>query len=185
MTRKEFYESRAKEIAEYFTSTKKIKNNPYVKRTLEDAHQIVDVILRKLEVSRMFADKKGVDKKYLKTDFVSKKAASAIKSRKQGDKIHLVYEHLVPKKKVFFKKLEDLIKQMPADLEGKIFELLMKYYFVATITKEEDEQNFSKEIKHAMPKNWDGEDVFARYKAAGLYNQLIETGLFDDKVLGK
>ncbi len=181
--REDFYRARAKEIADFLKATKSIKDNPYAVRTLKDVHQIVDVILEKLEVADIFKAKKGIDKKYLKADFISKSAEAEIRRRKAGTHIDLVYEHLVPKKNVIFKKLEELSDTMPSDLEEQIFQLLKNYYFVATITKKEDEKKLGKNLKNKMPGDWDEKDPFARYKAAGLYDELIETGLFEDKSL--
>lgn len=179
--REDFYRVRAKEIADFLKATNSIKENPYVERILKDPHQIVDVILSKLQVGTEYQQIKGIQKKYLKADFISNAAVAAIKRRKP--KIPLVYEHLVPKKSEIFEKLKELATTMPSDLEDKIFQLLMDYYFVATITKEEDKNRLAKNLKKAMPENWDKKDPFARYKAAGLYDELSETGLFEDRIL--
>ena len=185
--REDFYRARAKEIADFLKATNSIKDNPYVKRIFEDPHQVVDVILSKLQVGTEYQQIKGIPKKYLKADFISNDAVAkiaevaAIEGRKP--KIHLVYEHLVPKKSEIFEKLKELATTMPSDLEDKIFQLLMDYYFIATITKEEDKGQLVKKFKKSMPENWDKKDPFARYKAAGLYDELSETGLFEDRIL--
>jgi len=73
----------------------------------------------------------------------------------------VVREHTVP---------IDVIKQLLLDLGVNttlkdIATLLDKYVVFATIRKDEDIKLNNEELKSKMPKNWDKEDVFARYKA--------------------
>lgn len=172
-----FYRKRAKEIAEFFTATKRIKKNPYVQRTIKDVHQIVDVILSELPLCKLYGDKKGIGKKYKQVDYVSEAALEWINNRKPGEKNQLIYEHLVPKKNHLFKDLQELVEKMPNNLEDEIFNLLDKYYFVAAITKEENDTKLAGHLRDNMPKNWNKKDAKARYKDAGI--KIIKTQLFE------
>lgn len=175
--RSAFYRERAKEIADFFTATRRIKKNPYAQRTIKDVHQIVDVILSELPLCKLYGDKKGIGKKYKQVDYVSEAALEWINNRKSGEKNQLIYEHLVPKKNYLFKDLQELVEKMPDNLEDEIFNLLDKYYFVAAITKEENDTKLASHLRDNMPKNWNKKDAKARYKAAGI--KIIKTQLFE------
>lgn len=177
--RSDFYKKRAIEIADFFTATKTIKDNPYVQRTIKDVHQIVDVILSELPLCKLYGDKKGIGRKYKQVDYVSEAALEWINNRKPSEKNQLIYEHLVPKKNHLFKDLQELVEKMSDNLEDEIFNLLDKYYFVAAITKEENETKLAGHLKDNMPKNWDKKDALARYTDAGI--KIIKTQLFEEE----
>lgn len=75
----------------------------------------------------------------------------------------LIHEHLVPRK-IIREKIFSL--KNPTKLD--ISHVLEKYCVGVVITKREDETlNFYK-LRSTMPANWDGKDVWARYKVAGI-----------------
>jgi hypothetical protein len=101
--------------------------------------------------------------KYEKGHYYSQEAYRKIKAREFTD---LVFEHMVPKHKYIQKPcVEKAIKKELK--ENDVYDLLERYWKIAIITKEEDK----KLVGRSMPKGWDGEDIFLRYKLAGI--QLI------------
>ena len=80
-----------------------------------------------------------------------------------GDRTGLVFEHVVPKRRIIQEPCERLAR------EGKlttqfVLGLLRRYWVLATVTTAEDRQL----ARMAMPTGWDGVDVLARYAAAGI-----------------
>ena len=97
------------------------------------------------------------------------KAASKLAKKLKYKKITLkefknktVVEHAVPNQ-VIVNKLYELKKFEPRKVE----KILKKYWRIMTITTRENDILNSKktDLRYKMPKNWDGKDVFARYKA--------------------
>lgn len=76
---------------------------------------------------------------------------------------NLIFEHMVPKHKYVQKPCVDMVRNGQLD-EDKVFELVKKYWKIAIITKKEDGLLKGK----SMPKGWDKEDIFYRYKKAGI-----------------
>lgn len=102
--------------------------------------------------------------KYLQGDFFSEEAIKKIDKR---DFSQLVYEHMVPKSKYIQKPCEELAKNGGLTI-AYIENLLDSYWKIAIITKSEN----SKLTAREMPKNWDGKDIQARYRAVNI--NLIE-----------
>jgi hypothetical protein len=98
--------------------------------------------------------------KYHRTHFVSERAIEQLKSEHYRE---LVYEHLVPKALYIQAPCEERAKRNELTTEY-VQSLLEKYWRLATITKSED----SRLSRFAMPDNWDGANVMARYEAAGI-----------------
>ena len=97
------------------------------------------------------------------------KAASKLAKKLKDKKITLkefkkktVVEHVVPSQ-VIVNKLYELKKFEPSKVE----KVLKKYWKIMTITTRENNILNSKKtgLTYQMPKNWDGKDIFARYKA--------------------
>ena len=94
-------------------------------------------------------------------DFVSWVFHSVAAKRiiEAGKKEGIIFEHIVPKQNY----IQNLCEQQA--IEGKltvefIYELLCKYWFIALITSDENKNL----LKDKMPNDWDGQDIFARYK---------------------
>ena len=82
---------------------------------------------------------------------------------KQGNVKGLVFEHIVPKKEYIQKNCEELARQ--GKLQAKYIEnLLSNYFHCALVTSEEDDCL----SQNKMPDDWNGKDIFARYKNAGI-----------------
>ncbi|WP_404447810.1 hypothetical protein LG307_02780 [Sutcliffiella horikoshii] len=85
-----------------------------------------------------------------------------------NNKTSYIKEHVVCKN-IYFK---DIIKELKKDSpgEGTIGNILLKYYFTALITKEEDKKLDEKGLRRVMCVNeeWDYESLFIRYETAGI-----------------
>lgn len=94
------------------------------------------------------------------SDFISIKAINAIEEKKIIG--NLKFEHMVPKN-YYIKQLSEktLDNSMSPDF---VQEVLSKYYYVCTVTTEEDA------LLHAtkMDVDWDGINPFLRYERAGI-----------------
>lgn len=176
--RSDFYKKRAIEIADFLFSTKTFSDNPYVKLVTEDVHPIVEVILKNLTMADNLSDFKSYDPKYRKTDFISDAALSAMKNKQ---KIDLRYEHLVPKRQYLFDKINSYLSECTEkdQFEEKVYQLLSDIYYVATITKKENDE-LDKRFKTDMPDGWkQGDNVKARYDEMKIH--LNDTGLFEEE----
>lgn len=111
-------------------------------------------------LSNAYLHMAGNKNKYYKSHYVSKFAIEKIKDK---DFKSLVFEHVVPKSIYIQKPCEDAARNNIITAEF-IENILNKYWVIATITKEEDK----KLLMCSMPNDWDGCDIFARYKAAGI-----------------
>ena len=123
--------------------------------------------LNKFISNAFLAYHKGKNK-YHKSHYVS---VLALEKLKLNDPKGLIYEHIVPKTKYIQEPCEKLAKEgkLTVDfIEAK----LDAYWKLATVTKEEDQRLDT----HSMPKNWDGVDIFARYKSASI--ELVENPFF-------
>ncbi|MEK4086094.1 hypothetical protein [Psychrobacillus sp. FSL K6-1415] len=98
--------------------------------------------------------------KHSMSDFISIKAINAIEEKKIIG--NLKFEHMVPKN-YYIKQLSEktLDNSMSPDF---VQEVLSKYYYVCTVTTEEDA------LLHAtkMDVDWDGINPFLRYERAGI-----------------
>ena len=104
-------------------------------------------------------------------EYITQKALSSYK-KKNGVRFH--FEHIVPKTEYIQRKCEELARQ--GKLQVKYIEtLLRKYFHCAYVTEEEDKRL----LKDKMPTDWNGKDIFARYKKAGI--KLIENPFYGEK----
>lgn len=87
-------------------------------------------------------------------------------------KTSYIKEHVVCKNIYFKDIIKELKKESPD--EDAIGNILLKYYFTALITKEEDKKLDEKGLRRVMCVNgeWDYESVFIRYETAGI--ELVE-----------
>lgn len=72
------------------------------------------------------------------------------------------YEHPIPAC-VTLQRIKENIGN-----ENKIRELLQQSDNVTLLTKEENDMLNAKGLKSKMPDDWDGNDIFARYKESGI-----------------
>lgn len=96
----------------------------------------------------------------LNMHFISKDALWSIKKKSNTN---LIKDHIVPIK-VIHKILQTDTKRTEEDIEL----LLKKYYRIGVITKNEDQMLNSFQLKSKMPDDWDGDDIYARYKRANI-----------------
>ncbi len=97
------------------------------------------------------------------TDLYSEKAYDQLKHK---NKSKLVYEHVVPKNIYQNEILKAFMDGRVMSVE-EIKEMLEKYWRIATITKEEDENSLL--LSETMPEGWKkGDDPLARYHRAGI-----------------
>lgn len=106
-----------------------------------------------------FKEKGEYKNKYYMSDFITAKAKEILES-KQKEK--LVYEHMVPKS-IYIKEISNLVLNGELN-KNSIYEFLNKYYYVCTVTEEEDE----KLPTLKMGEGWDGENPFYRYEKLGI-----------------
>jgi len=88
---------------------------------------------------------------------------AALKQLDEKNYHELVYEHLVPKQEYIQKPCEDLARNGELTVEFAL-QALNKYWQIATVTTAED----SRLERTKMPNGWDMEDIYARYKLAGM-----------------
>jgi hypothetical protein len=98
--------------------------------------------------------------KYHRTHLVSRMALEQLAAKNHRE---LVYEHLIPKSRYIQGPCEELAERGELTAEF-VRSLLERFWRLATITKDED----LRLRRFAMPENWDGTNVFARYEAAGI-----------------
>lgn len=93
---------------------------------------------------------------------------SALEKYLIKEKNSYIKEHVVCKN-IYFKEIIKELKKDSPD-EEKIFNILLKYYFTALITKEEDKQLDERGLRRVMlvDKEWDGESLFVRYEGTGI-----------------
>ncbi|WP_449537906.1 hypothetical protein [Ferdinandcohnia sp. Marseille-Q9671] len=87
-------------------------------------------------------------------------------------KCSFIKEHVVCKN-IYFKEIIEELKKENPDSET-IFHVLLRYYFTALITKEEDKKLDEYGLRRVMcvGKEWDKESLFVRYETAGI--QLVD-----------
>ncbi|MEH7235445.1 hypothetical protein [Bacillus sp. JJ1562] len=96
----------------------------------------------------------------------------ALETFETNKKTPYIREHVVCKNIYFKEIIKELKKESPnEDIIGNI---LLKYYFTALITKDEDKKLDEKGLRRVMCVNeeWDYESLFIRYETAGI--ELIE-----------
>ena len=95
----------------------------------------------------------------------SKKRARSIRASKEKDIKNLRYDHPIPLK-IIIEKLYSLEEIN----EASLLRILNRYIKQGgiLITKEEDKLLNEKGLRSSMPKDWDEEDILARYKKAGI-----------------
>ncbi|MFC9600211.1 hypothetical protein ACFTQL_20430 [Peribacillus butanolivorans] len=96
-----------------------------------------------------------------------------------NNKTSYIKEHVVCKNIYFKDIIKELKKESPD--EGTIGNILLKYYFTALITKEEDKKLDEIGLRRVMCVNeeWDYESLFIRYETAGI--ELAENPYYDLK----
>ena len=92
--------------------------------------------------------------------FISKNALNAINSKSDT---RLVKDHAVP-----VKIISEMLKQVNCPSEASVEKLLLSFYRLGVLTHEEDKTLNQLNLKSAMPNDWDGKNVFARYEKAGI-----------------
>lgn len=96
----------------------------------------------------------------LKMHFISKDAKDAILNK---TKTQLIKDHSVPVKIIH----KQMLKKGNCS-EIQIEELLTNYYSLGVLTAQEDLKLNALKLKSDMPADWDGKDLFARYKKANI-----------------
>lgn len=97
-------------------------------------------------------------------DFISDKALKLI----QTNQIHnLVYEHMIPKDLYIQKPCLQLAQSGKLTFEY-IYNILNQYWYIALITKDEDNILNSLHLRRKMPDDWDNKNIFARYEKANI-----------------
>jgi hypothetical protein len=66
------------------------------------------------------------------------------------------------------KVISELLKQDDCHSEESVEKLLLNFYKLGVLTQEEDKVLNQLSLKSAMPNDWDGINVFARYEKAGI-----------------
>ena len=105
------------------------------------------------------------------TDFYSEKA---YKQLQLGNKSNLIYEHIIPKEKYIQTPIIQSAKDGKLKSELEIKELLNKYWYIATITKDEDKILSQLGFNKKMPDDWDNQNIFARYDKANIKLYTLE-----------
>lgn len=99
-------------------------------------------------------------KKYFNCDYFSQNALEQVKNNNFD---RLIFEHMIPKNEYIQKPCEAKAKDGNLKLEF-IENLLLQYWFIATITKDEDKLL----DRNKMPEKWDNKDIFYRYTKANI-----------------
>jgi hypothetical protein len=108
-------------------------------------------------------------------EYISVNALNIINKK---DVKNLIYEHMVPKEIYIQCPCLDAIKNDRMLTKEEIYELLNKYWYIALITREEDNLLNKLKLRTRMPQNWDKNNIFARY-------ELAKIPLIDVKTLNK
>ena len=94
-------------------------------------------------------------------------SAEALKEPKEKNKIH---EHVIPKK-----VLIDTLFSMKNFTAKEIHTYLEKHCIGVVVTKDEDKRLRDLKLGSKMPDDWDGSDIWARYRLAGIEAQPVAT----------
>ncbi|GIU15226.1 MULTISPECIES: hypothetical protein [unclassified Shewanella] len=131
-------------------------------------NQVINVAIRKLHDS---ASSFRGEKKYLGHPGWSNEALAILDAHDGAITrctSKLRHEHIVPIS-VVVEKLLSYPKNTPLETFKKI---ILKYAAVVIISSDEDALFREYKLQKTMPANWDGKDVFARYKIVGLYDKI-------------
>jgi hypothetical protein len=138
----------------YFLQSLLYENNLY----MEGMREARGKFLANLHITliKSYLPKQYNDRFY-STDFVTPKALELLQN-KSWTSNELRYEHIIPKRRYIKDQCEDwaIDGQLSKD---KIYQLLIKYFWTATIHKDEDILL----SRTKMPDNWDKKNIFARY----------------------
>lgn len=72
-------------------------------------------------------------------------------------------EHVVPQMEIV-----NMLMDMSALNKAEVEKILKKYFRVLLVTKEEHKRLNASGLGSKMPVDWDGEDVWARYRTVGI-----------------
>ena len=72
-------------------------------------------------------------------------------------------EHVIPQMYIV-----NMLMDMSTINKDKIRNILEKYFHVLLVTKEEHRRLNASGLRSKMPKDWDGENIWARYDAVGI-----------------
>ncbi|WP_349729910.1 hypothetical protein [Peribacillus frigoritolerans] len=97
--------------------------------------------------------------KYSMTDFITPQALLILQ---QKEKAKLIFEHIIPKN-LYLNMLVTKAQQGILTYD-EIYNVLLKYYYTCTVTREEDYSLPSTK----MQDGWDGQNAFYRYQLAGI-----------------
>ena len=112
-------------------------------------------------LTESFFRQKGLfNGKYSMADYITPKAKEAMATRDKS--VKLIYDHMVPKNLY----IKDIVDATLSDnlTQQLISNLLTKYYYICTVTAEEDKKLPSMK----MPEGWDQTNPFYRYENAGI-----------------
>lgn len=90
-------------------------------------------------------------------------SVAAVGKLNAGDRSGLVFEHVVPKRRVIQEPCERLAREGKLTTDFVLL-LLRQYWVLVMVTTAEDRRL----ARGTMPTGWDGRDVMARYAAAGI-----------------
>ena len=118
-----------------------------------------------ITILKEYLPKRYTDRRY-SADYVSERALDLLLQGKWGDS-ELQYDHMVPKTMYIRTKCEEAAKHgfISSDF---IYNLLIKYLWVATIHQDENTLLTQHKLKNKMPNGWDKVNIFARYDKVGI-----------------
>lgn len=96
--------------------------------------------------------------------FISEQAELVIEN---GAGENLIKEHVVP-----VKVLRTLMEEIQEPTISNIEQFLLRYYRLGVLTASDDRLLKEAGLNSSMPKNWDGNDVFARYNFAEIIGRI-------------
>jgi hypothetical protein len=88
---------------------------------------------------------------------------SSLARRHRRSPSKLIHEHLVPKKVII-----TLLREMSAPTSESVHALLERLCIGVVVTRVEDAALSAAGLRSRMPAEWDGMDVWVRYKAVGI-----------------
>ncbi len=103
-------------------------------------------------------------KALLSMHFISEQAELVIEN---GAGENLIKEHVVP-----VKVLRTLMEEIQEPTISNIEQFLLRYYRLGVLTASDDRLLKEAGLNSSMPKNWDGNDVFARYNFAEIIGRI-------------
>ena len=102
----------------------------------------------------------------LEMHFISDMAFDAIE---QGSDVRLIKEHSIP-----VRVLRKILTQQEPKTTTDIENILLRFYRLGVLTKDEDDILRLKGLSSKMPMYWDTtENVFSRYEVAGIKGKLL------------